>query len=104
MGKSAEKLLNIESDLSKEFLENKYNQELLREAANGNTAALKALQKAAAEDIFKGLGDEGVAAFADLKDEIDQVLSADIAVGVTIDTSDTTGLYDYITEIYNSAV
>jgi hypothetical protein len=59
MGKSAKKLLNVEGDLSKEFLDNKKNQDLLKKAAQGNKEALEQLRKEAAKDIFKNLGKSG---------------------------------------------
>ena len=106
MGNSAKKLLGIEQNLSKAFLENKHNQELLIKAAQGNKTAMQELGKAASKDVFKNLGKSGEEALKRVQDDIDAIADADIEIGVTVTMNDddpNASLAEKLTNVYNEA-
>ena len=105
-GDATKKMLGITTDLSDEFLQNAKNQELIRKAADGNVDAMKQLRKEAAKDLFKKLGESGSAAFERIKGDIDDIVNADIEVGVTVtmDSDDpNNGIAGKLTNMYNEA-
>lgn len=106
LGKSAKKLVGVETDLSKEFLKNSKNQELVKKAAEGNKEALEELRKAAAKDIFGQLKAKGEQAFERVQQDIEDVAESDIDIGVTVtmeEEGEGSTIAEKLTNIYNEA-
>lgn len=106
MQTAAKKLLDVEEDLSEEFLTNAENQDLMKRAAEGDKEALQQLRKAAAKDVFKNLQGGGEALANGMQEAIDKVANADIEVGVTVTLNEddpNVGIANSLTDQYNAA-
>ena len=105
--KEVGKLLDVETELSDEFIMNALDSGTLEKALQGQEEAIVQLREEATKDIFKKFGEQGEEAFSAIKEDIAAVAAADIEVGMTVtlneEDPEANALAESLTNIYNEA-